>query len=149
PAVNTAMLALGTVMAGLIGTPGAALLMLRPLIRANRHRRQAAHVFVFFILLVANVGGALSPIGNPPLFLGYLKGVPFFWPTVHLALPTATLAAGLLATFYALERYLRRGERGAEAHLLPEIEKLGIEGRVNLALLAAALVAIVLRAVWT
>jgi Na+/H+ antiporter NhaD/arsenite permease-like protein len=149
PAVNTAMLALGTLMGGLIGTPGAALLMLRPLIRANRHRRHAAHVFVFFILLVANVGGALSPIGNPPLFLGYLKGVPFFWPTVHLALPTATLAAGLLATFYALERYLRRGERGAEAHLLPEIEKLGIEGRVNLALLAAALMAIVLRAVWT
>ena len=78
PAVNTAVLGLGTVMAGLIGTAGASLLMLRPLIRANRHRREAAHVFVFFILLVANVGGALTPIGNPPLFLGYLKGVPIF-----------------------------------------------------------------------
>lgn len=144
PGVNTAMLALGALLAAAIGTPGASLLMLRPLIRANRHRRQATHVFVFFILLVANVGGALTPIGNPPLFLGFLKGVPFFWPTLHLAPPTVTLAAGLLATFYALDHYLR--PRRDEPLLLPEIEKLGVEGGINLLLLGAALVAILLRA---
>lgn len=149
PAANTAMLALGTVLAGAIGTPGASLLMLRPIIRANRHRRRTAHVFVFFILLVANVGGALTPIGNPPLLLGYLKGVPFLWPTVHLALPTAALAAGLLATFYALELYLGRAGRAEETALLPVRERLGIEGGVNLVLLAVALAAILLRAVWS
>jgi Na+/H+ antiporter NhaD/arsenite permease-like protein len=148
PAVNTAMLAFGTVLAGVIGTPGASLLMLRPLIRANQHRRRNSHVFVFFILLVANVGGALTPIGNPPLLLGYLKGVPFFWPTVHLALPTAALAAGLLATFYALETYLGRAGRHRETALLPELETPGIEGGINLVLLAVALAAILLRVVW-
>jgi Na+/H+ antiporter NhaD/arsenite permease-like protein len=145
PAVNTAMLGGGAVLAGLIGTPGASLLMLRPLIRANRHRSQPTHVFVFFILLVSNVGGALTPVGNPPLFLGYLKGVPFFWPTVHLALPTFTLAAGLLASFYALDRYLRHDGR---IPLLPEIEKLGLEGGINIALLLAALAALSLRVIW-
>jgi Na+/H+ antiporter NhaD/arsenite permease-like protein len=143
PAVNTVMLGLGTLLAGIIGTPGASLLMLRPMIRANQHRERTTHVYVFFILLVANVGGALSPVGNAPLFLGYLKGVPFFWPSVHLALPTVTLAAGLLATFFALEHYLRRGVR--DEHTLAEIEKLAIEGGVNLVLLAAAVVAIMLR----
>jgi Na+/H+ antiporter NhaD/arsenite permease-like protein len=147
PATNTAMLAGGAGLAALIGTPGASLLMLRPLIRANRHRRHATHVFVFFILLVSNVGGALTPVGNPPLFLGYLKGVPFFWPSVHLALPTLTLAAGLLATFYALERYVARRPPDEPA-LIPEIEKLGLEGGVNLVLLAAALMAILLRVLW-
>ena len=146
PAVNTAMLGLGTLLAGLIGTPGASLLMLRPMILANRHRERTAHVYVFFILLVANVGGALSPIGNAPLFLGYLKGVPFFWPSLHLALPTLALAAGLLATFYALEHYLRRGVR--DEGTLAEIEKLRLEGGVNLLLLGAAVVAILLRVIF-
>ncbi len=143
PAVNTAMLGLGTLLAGAIGTPGASLLMLRPMIRANRHRQRTTHVYVFYILLVANIGGAFSPIGNAPLFLGYLKGVPFFWPSVHIALPTITIAAGLLASFYALEHYLRRGVR--DEHTLAEIEKLGLEGGINLFLLAAAVAAIMLR----
>ena len=146
PAVNTALLGLGTLLAGLIGTPGASLLMLRPMIRANRHRERTTHVYVFFILLVANVGGAFSPIGNAPLYLGYLKGIPFFWPSVHLALPTLTLTAGLLATFYVLEHYLRRGVH--DEHTLAEIEKLGLEGGINLLLLAAAVVAITLRLVF-
>lgn len=143
PAVNTAMLGIGTLLAGIIGTPGASLLMLRPMIRANRHRQRTTHIYVFYILLVANVGGALSPIGNAPLFLGYLKGVPFFWPTVHIALPTLTIAAGLLASFYAIEHYLRRGIR--DEHTLAEIEKLGLEGGINILLLAAAIVAMMLR----
>src|SRR5690348_3928564 len=80
PGVNTAMLALGAAAASFIGTTGAAMVMVRPMIRANRHRRRVAHIFVFFILLVANCGGALTPLGDPPLFLGHLAGVPFFWP---------------------------------------------------------------------
>lgn len=148
PAVNTAMLALGTVTASWIGTTGAAMLMLRPLIRANRRRRRTTHVFVFFIFLVANVGGALTPLGDPPLFLGYLAGVPFFWPTTHLLLPTLLTAGGLLAVFYALDSYIYHGRRGEEPAVLPDIEKLGIEGRGNLFLLAAVVAIVLLRGAW-
>ena len=149
PEANTLMLAAGTAIASVIGTPGAALLVLRPLLRANRHRRNATHVFVFFIFLVANIGGSLSPLGGPPLLLGFLKGVPFFWPTVHLALPTATLACGLLATFYGLERtILWRRERGSGGEIVAEVQKLGIEGGINVLLLVAAVGAILLSALW-
>ena len=148
PAINTALLAVGTALASIIGTPGAGLLLVRPLLRANRHRRHTRHVFVFFIFLVCNVGGALSPLGDPPLLLGYLRGVPFFWPTTHLALPTLTLAAGLLAIFYGLDRYLREREGGPQTAPLAGRGPLGIEGRTNVALLGAAGVAILLRAFW-
>ncbi len=136
PGVNTAMLALGTLMASVIGTTGAAMVMVRPMIRANRHRRQTAHIFVFFILLIANVGGALSPLGDPPLFLGYLAGVPFFWPLLHLWAPTLVVAVGLLALFYGIDHYIH-SRRGEAPPVIAEIEKLGIEGGINLLLLAA------------
>jgi Na+/H+ antiporter NhaD/arsenite permease-like protein len=88
PAVNTGLLALGAILANLIGTTGASMLLIRPFLQINKHRVSAYHV-VFFIFLVSNIGGALTPIGDPPLFLGYLKGVPFFWlmqqPQVLLA----------------------------------------------------------------
>ncbi|HXZ03150.1 MAG TPA: sodium:proton antiporter [Stellaceae bacterium] len=145
--VNTALLALGTLLASIIGSTGAALLTIRPLARANRHRRYSRHVFVFLILLVANVGGALTPLGNPPIFLGFLAGVPFFWPLVHLWAPTALVAGGLLASFYMLDRHLFR-RRGGGPALLPEIEKLGLEGGVNLVLLALIIAAVMLRAFW-
>jgi Na+/H+ antiporter NhaD/arsenite permease-like protein len=148
PGVNTTLLAIGTMIASMIGTTGAAMVMLRPLIRANRHRRHTAHVFVFFIFLVANVGGALTPLGDPPLFLGFLRGVPFLWPTVHLALPTLTLAGGLLAVFYAFDHYVHRRGPVEEPDVLPEIEKLGVEGGINLALLAATVGSVLLRGVW-
>jgi Na+/H+ antiporter NhaD/arsenite permease-like protein len=149
PATNTAIMAFGATIASVVGTPGAVLLLLRPLMRANRHRKRTTHVFVFFIFLVGNIGGSLSPLGDPPLFLGYLNGVPFFWPTVHLALPTIVLAAGLLATFWLLDAYVRRRDgdvRAAEPGV--QIGKLGIAGRINLLLLAAAIGAIVLRVFW-
>jgi len=78
PAVNTGLLALGAILANLIGTTGASMLLIRPFLKINKHRVAPYHV-VFFIFLVSNIGGALTPIGDPPLFLGYLKGVPFFW----------------------------------------------------------------------
>jgi Na+/H+ antiporter NhaD/arsenite permease-like protein len=147
PAVNTALLALGTLMASLIGTTGASMVLIRPLLRANRHRRETAHIFVFFIVLVANVGGALSPLGDPPLFLGYLIGVPFFWPLVHIGLPFLFLAAILLVLFYALDRVMHR-RHGHEPKLLPEIEKLSLDGTINLVLLAAVIAAVLSRASW-
>ena len=84
PLTNTVLLAIGAAMASVIGTTGAAMIMIRPVIRANDDRKHNVHVIVFFIFLVANAGGALTPLGDPPLFLGFLKGVDFFWPTVHL-----------------------------------------------------------------
>jgi Na+/H+ antiporter NhaD/arsenite permease-like protein len=148
PGVNTALLLLGIILASLIGTTGATLVMLRPIIRANRHRHRATHVFVFFIFLVANIGGALTPLGNPPIFLGFLLGVPFFWPAFHLALPMMVLAAALLGIFYALETFIYRQTRHRQLEILEEIEKLGVNGKVNLVLLAVAIAAVLLRAFW-
>ena len=83
-----------------MGTTGAAMLLIRPLLRANDNRKHVVHVVVFFIFLVANAGGSLSPLGDPPLFLGFLKGVDFFWTTAHLALPTLFVCGVLLVVFY-------------------------------------------------
>ncbi len=98
PWTNTGMLAGGTLIASITGTTGASVLLIRPLIRANDDRSYNVHVIVFFIFLVSNIGGALSPLGDPPLYLGFLKGVDFFWPTVHLASKTALVTAILLAS---------------------------------------------------
>jgi Na+/H+ antiporter NhaD/arsenite permease-like protein len=143
PAVNTVLLLVGTLIASVIGTTGAAMLLVRPLIRANRRRRHVQHIFVFFIILVANVGGALSPLGDPPLFLGFLQGVPFFWPLSHLAVPTGFIAALLLAVFYAIEHHYHRAAPAGDPWPLDEFEKIGesekvgIAGKSNLVLLLA------------
>jgi Na+/H+ antiporter NhaD/arsenite permease-like protein len=147
PLVNTAMLALGTVLASLMGTTGAAMLLIRPMIRANDWRRRKTHVFVFFIFLVANVGGSLTPLGDPPLFLGFLKGVEFFWPTSHMFLPMLVVALPLLAIFYALDSYLMRTETASQAPA-PAGERLGLEGKVNLLLLLGVMGAVLLSGVW-
>ncbi|HEX7882833.1 MAG TPA: sodium:proton antiporter, partial [Afipia sp.] len=94
---NTALLAFGAVMASIVGTTGAAMILIRPLIRANDDRKYNAHVVVFFIFLVANIGGALSPLGDPPLFIGFLKGVDFFWTTKHLWQETLFVGGVVLA----------------------------------------------------
>ena len=96
PVVNTLLLAVGTVLASWMGTTGAAMLLIRPLLRANAHRKYRVHSVVFFIFLVANIGGSLTPLGDPPLFLGFLKGVSFFWTTTHLFLKTLCLSVALL-----------------------------------------------------
>ena len=87
PAVNTLILLIGTVIASWMGTTGATMLLIRPIIRANEWRRHRVHIIVFFIFLVANIGGSLTPLGDPPLFLGFLKGVEFFWPTTEMFVP--------------------------------------------------------------
>ena len=87
PIVNTVILLIGTVLASWMGTTGASMLLIRPLIKSNIERKNKVHIFVFFIFLVSNIGGALTPLGDPPLFLGFLKGVDFFWTTTNLLLP--------------------------------------------------------------
>ncbi len=154
PAANTALLALGTVLASWVGTTGAAMLLVRPLVRANAGRRHRAHTVVFFIVLVANVGGALTPLGDPPLFLGFLVGVPFFW-TLSLAAETATVAALLLAAYFALDSCYARGERdsrplrAAATGIAAEPgEPIAIEGAHNLLFLLAALAAVIASGNW-
>ncbi len=150
PAMNTALLAIGTVLAGWMGTTGASMLMIRPVIRANDNRKHAVHVIVFFIFLVANAGGALTPLGDPPLFLGFLKGVDFFWPTRHLFLPTLVLACLLLAVFYAIDsHYWRRHDEANLARLDPTPDQpIRIEGWVNVPLLAAIVGAVLMSGTW-
>ena len=89
-----------------MGTTGAAMLLIRPLIGANENRRRKVHTFIFFIFLVANVGGALTPLGDPPLFLGFLKGVSFFWTLEHLMLPWLVTCAILLAVYFAIDSFM-------------------------------------------
>ena len=110
PARNTALLALGAALASVMGTTGASMLLIRPLLAGNEGRQHRVHAVVFFILLVGNIGGALSPLGDPPLFIGYLKGVDFFWTTRALALPTIALSVVLLAAFYVLDSIFARRE---------------------------------------
>jgi Na+/H+ antiporter NhaD/arsenite permease-like protein len=105
PIGNTIYLGLGATVANLIGTTGASMLLIRPLIRVNRNRGgAAAHVYVFFIFLVSNIGGSLTPLGDPPLFLGYLEGVPFSW-TFRLFPVWLTTVGAVLAIFFLIERY--------------------------------------------
>ncbi|MFG1402532.1 sodium:proton antiporter [Xanthobacter sediminis] len=150
PAVNTAILAFGTVIASLIGTTGASMVLIRPLLRANDSRRYNVHTVVFFIFLVSNIGGSLTPLGDPPLFLGFLKGVNFFWTTTHLLHDTAVIAALLLVAFYLLDRYFYAKENGSrpKADPTPDTERLGMRGAQNLPLLGGIIGAILLSALW-
>ncbi|HEY2616955.1 MAG TPA: sodium:proton antiporter [Acetobacteraceae bacterium] len=110
PAGNTAMLAIGMAMGTVMGTTGASMVLIHPLLRANAHRRRKVHLVLFLIVLVANASGALTPLGNPPLYLGLLHGVPFFWPARHLLAPLLVVTGALLAAFYLIDRRLAVGE---------------------------------------
>ncbi|WCD80217.1 sodium:proton antiporter [Pseudomonas sp. TUM22785] len=146
--LNTRLLALGTLLASVMGTTGAAMLLIRPLLRANDNRRHNAHVVVFFIFLVANVGGGLTPLGDPPLFLGFLKGVDFFWTLKHMAVPVLAMALPLLAIFYVIDRYLfSREDELAPADPTPDAP-LYVHGQFNFLLLAGVVGAVLLSGVW-
>jgi len=137
PGLNVALMAIGALLASVMGTTGAAMLMVRPLIRANDDRPRAGHVFVFFIFVVANAAGALTPLGDPPLFLGYLNGVPFDWPVRHLWAPTALLIGALLALFAAIDAWFERRDGRRRVDPTPDAGPLRLEGAVNVLLLAA------------
>lgn len=149
PAVNTLLLLIGTVIASWMGTTGAAMLLIRPMIRANEWRTHRVHVIVFFIFLVANIGGSLTPLGDPPLFLGFLKGVDFFWPTTHMFLPMVFVSVILLVVFYLLDSYYYRKEGDLpEQSQEDEPDGLKIEGGINILFLAGVVGAVLLSGVW-
>jgi len=150
PLVNTLLLCLGTFLASLMGTTGASMLLIRPLLRANEHRRYKVHSVVFFIFLVANIGGSLTPLGDPPLFLGFLKGVSFFWTTTHLLFEMLFASGILLALYFLLDTqlYRKEGRPQPNAEQAGAEEALGLEGRVNLLLLLGVVGAVLMSGVW-
>lgn len=149
PGVNTAILAIGAVLASFMGTTGASMLLVRPLIRANDNREHRAHVFVFFIFIVSNAGGSLTPLGDPPLFLGFLKGVDFFWTVRHIFPETLFLVGVLLALFYALDSwYYHRREEVRAADPTPDTRGIGFDGARNFWLLGAVVGLVLLSGIW-
>lgn len=148
PAANTLMLGLGTLIASLVGTTGAAMILIRPLLAANESRRHNVHVVVFFIILVANVGGSLTPLGDPPLFVGFLRGVEFFWTAKNLWLQTTITAGLVLATFFVLDLLLSRGDPALAETGGGQPVALRIRGWINLALIGAIMAGILLSAAW-
>lgn len=149
PVVNTGLLFIGTVLASWMGTTGAAMLLIRPLLRANAHRKYKVHTVVFFIFLVANIGGSLTPLGDPPLFLGFLQGVDFFWTLTHLLLPMSIASGILLVLYFVVDSLLFRKEDNAPAAPPSEgSEKLGLEGLVNLPLLIAIVGCVLMSGIW-
>lgn len=141
PTVNTAILFIGTVLASWMGTTGAAMLLIRPILRANAWRKHKVHVVVFFIFLVANIGGSLTPLGDPPLFLGFLKGVDFFW-TMKLLPVMTPVALFLLAVFFIFDTIMFKKEGPApdDGEKVP----LKLEGTINFALIGCIIGAILL-----
>lgn len=149
PGLNTAILAIGAVLASFMGTTGASMLMIRPLIRANDNRQHKAHVVVFFIFIVANAGGSLTPLGDPPLFLGFLKGVDFFWTVSHIFPETLFLIGTLLALFYGLDLwYYHRREELLPVDPTPDSKRIGFDGAANFWLLGVIAALVLLSGIW-
>jgi Na+/H+ antiporter NhaD/arsenite permease-like protein len=144
PRLNTLLLAIGTAIASWMGTTGAAMILIRTVLRANKWRKHKAHVIVFFIFLVANVGGALTPLGDPPLFLGFLVGVPFFW-TMKLLPHMLLVAVPLLAIFFAMDTYYYKKDAKPKATAKTPLR---IEGAHNLLFLAGILAAVLASGMW-
>jgi Na+/H+ antiporter NhaD/arsenite permease-like protein len=141
PVLNTVILLIGSLLASLMGTTGAAMLLVRPLIRANRWRKVKTFILVFFIFLVANIGGALTPLGDPPLFLGFLKGVPFLW-TLKLIPIWLTAVAILLSIYFIIDYYFYKKEDPSKKPT--SNEKFSIEGKFNFILLLGVLLSVLL-----
>ncbi len=143
PVVNTLLLLFGTVIASWVGTTGASMLLIRPLIRANEYRKNKVHLIVFFIILVSNIGGSLTPIGDPPLFLGFLRGVPFFWTTAALFPHMLFISVILIALFFVVDTFMFRREGG----VVPDDgakEPLRVDGLFNLVFLLGIIGAVLM-----
>jgi Na+/H+ antiporter NhaD/arsenite permease-like protein len=142
PVVNLLMLFIGTLIASFMGTTGAAMLMIRPFLRANAHRKNRAFMVVFFIFLVANVGGSLTPLGDPPLFLGFLHGVPFFWP-LQLLQPMLITSIILMTLFFIMDTYWYRKEKPLMKPLIRDNpEPLRLAGWHNFLFLVGVIAAV-------
>ncbi|GIS70429.1 MAG: sodium:proton antiporter [Candidatus Neomarinimicrobiota bacterium] len=150
PVINVIIILIGTLLASWMGTTGAAMLLIRPLIRANKDRKYKVHTIVFFIFLVANIGGSLTPLGDPPLFLGFLKGVSFFWTTSAMLMPMIMVVCYLIIIYFLMDSYYYKKED------LPltspqedgKDQKLGLEGSFNLLLLLGVISSVLLSGFW-
>ena len=147
PELNLLILSIGTFLASWMGTTGAAMLLIRPLLRANKWRSKKVHIIVFFIFLVANIGGALTPLGDPPLFLGFLKGVSFFWTTQHLLLPMIYVSVILLISFYFIDRhlYFKESKKPDDSTDYKSIE---IHGKINFIFLTGVVLSVLMSGFW-
>jgi Na+/H+ antiporter NhaD/arsenite permease-like protein len=147
PLINTAFLGIGAVLANLIGTTGASMLLIRPYLRANHRRKNRAHLAVFFIFVVSNIGGLLTPLGDPPLFLGFLRGIPFQW-TLSLLPIWATAVAAVLLVFNLYDQYIFVREDvetpGALAEDVQPRRRLHIQGKRNFLFLLGVMAAAIL-----
>jgi len=149
PGLNTAILAIGAVLASVMGTTGASMLLIRPLIRANDNRKHNYHIVVFFIFIVSNAGGSLTPLGDPPLFLGFLKGIDFFWTAQHIFPETLFLVGTLLVLFYGLDWwYYHRREEVLPLDPTPDSTRIGFDGGVNFWLLGLIAALVLLSGMW-
>jgi Na+/H+ antiporter NhaD/arsenite permease-like protein len=151
PLTNVGLMATGSFLASFMGTTGASMLLIRPLLRANDNRKHRAHVVVFFIFTVSNAGGSLTPLGDPPLFLGFLKGVEFTWTLKHLFPETLFLLGSLLAIFYAVDSWFFRQEGTLPVDPTPDTtrpEGFGLDGAINLLPLAAVVGLVLMSGLW-
>lgn len=147
PGTNVALLAVGTVLASVMGTTGASMLLIRPVLRANAFRRRKMHTFIFFIFLVSNIGGSLTPLGDPPLYLGFLRGVGFFWTTTHLFAEFLFCTVLLLALYWAIDSWAWAKENPVPPVTGPR-ERLAIEGWLNVALIGGIVGCVLMQGVW-
>jgi len=144
PEVNTLILAIGAVLANFVGTTGASMLLIRPLLQTNSERRHTIHVPIFFIFLVSNIGGCLTPLGDPPLFMGLIKGVPFFW-TLRLFPLWAVMVGAVLLVFYLYDRAQYAKEEARD--LIRDrrrVVPLSLTGTINFLWIAGVVAAIFL-----
>ena len=143
PIANTLFLAIGAILASFIGTTGASILLIRPLIKTNQYRHRRVHIFIFFIFLTANIGGSLLPVGDPPLFLGSLYGVPFFWTFFSMWPMWLTTVAILLGVFYFWDTWAYSKEPTAVQKEAAEPRSLRLHGRANLLLILGVLLSVI------
>ena len=148
PLLNTVLIFIGTLLASWMGTTGAAMLLIRPLIRANNYRKYKIHTMVFFIFLVANIGGSLTPLGDPPLFLGYLNGVDFFWTTKSLLVPMIYAVSILLTIYFLIDSYFYNKREFKTIKVLAHEKKLGIEGGFNFLLILVVIFSVLISGTW-
>ena len=148
PLINTLILLIGTTLASWMGTTGAAMLLIRPLIRSNKWRKHKVHTIIFFIFLVANIGGSLTPLGDPPLFLGFLQGVDFFWTTKAMLSPMLFTAFSLIIIYYLLDSFYIRKEHVRQQTESQNKEPLGIEGGINILLLLGIVASVLISGFW-
>lgn len=144
PKVNAIILLIGTILASVIGTTGAAMLLIRPLLRANEWRKRKLHSVIFFIFLVCNIGGCLTPVGDPPLFMGFLRGIPFFWTTIHLMPLLIFNSIVLFAVYFVMETRAYKKDLAEGLHAPEAKEKITVEGLHNLLFIALILFAVVM-----